>query len=766
MVNTPPFQRRGKCGHVMPHFDGHMYCYGCRAKCKGQDPCAQGADSTQCAACASLSQDQWAQLRETFAKRSAYRNRSGSQTETQEESGEPVFSGADLSQVDDSILDIPETSTGTDLPVTGIFPLHSSPANFPGESTEEPTGPVLQTSSSSTDATAFFKAPAPPPSFSQGYASSATGLPTPGRAAVTEKMAALSLPVPQRTASASVYQEVPQTPRTQLIKAHLEQQNFQMMSTLQKQNQEQIKDLSSQLQTGLQAFLQQSMETMFNRLAPAQPPTHTQPATQTTNPVATQATTTTVSNLLPTATEEPMDATSAPNPQPPQVKKGLTKIKGTSAVATQSIQAVVSQVTVPTSVPSTTAPPAAVPAPRLQSPLQRLEQEEYGTDTSSASLPTSKPEDIQDLTEQPAPPNLPFRELVQKVREFLSIPDPASEEDYKLGSALGRDPLLLQQEKADRPPSIKLPMVADLSRLQSAQDDSVKPNSSTDIGKLPGIPPHKGSWYNVVDNKFSQTPQVVPQAFTNIAKPGYRSGPPASVQQKDIIKLEYMTRENISITNFLSTFGMASESCLNNLRLSREQRERQIEQLLNTPDGPARDQLRAALNATMLNESSQMQFMLDISRSMSKAYADLVANILSTLTNLVLIRRDAYLRHAHPSLDAFRVRNLRSASISGGDLFDRAVMQEYEQHLIGLGIKPGSKKDQRFHPYKKAKRGRGNQRHQPQGVYYQAMPAPQYMVQQPVFQQGQGSRRGGRGGRRGRGRGSSTSHSKQQQPPQ
>ena len=95
----------------------------------------------------------------------------------------------------------------------------------------------------------------------------------------------------------------------------------------------------------------------------------------------------------------------------------------------------------------------------------------------------------------------------------------------KLGSA--RDSLLLQQEKLDRPPSIKLPMVADLSQLQTAQDDSVKPSMSNtlEIGKFPGIPPHKGSWYSVVDNKFAQTPQVVPQAFSNIAKPSYRSGP-------------------------------------------------------------------------------------------------------------------------------------------------------------------------------------------------------------------------------------------------
>ena len=279
----------------------------------------------------------------------------------------------------------------------------------------------------------------------------------------------------------------------------------------------------------------------------------------------------------------------------------------------------------------------------------------------------------------------------------MSIPDPAAEEDNKLGSALGCDPLLLQQEKLDRPPSIKLAMVADLSHLQTAQDDSVKPSMSNtlEIGKFPGIPPHKGSWYSVVDDKFAQTPQVVPQTFSNIAKPGYRSGPPASVRQKDLVKLEYMTRENISIANFLSTFGMASESCLNNLRLSRDQRERLFDQFRATTDGPSREQIMLQLFTMTQQESSQMQFMLDISRSMSKAYADLVSNFLSTLTNLVLLRRDAYLHHAHPNLDAFRVRNLCIAPVSGGDLFERSLMQEYEQNLIGLGVKPGSKKEQR-----------------------------------------------------------------------
>ena len=136
-----------------------------------------------------------------------------------------------------------------------------------------------------------------------------------------------------------------------------------------------------------------------------------------------------------------------------------------------------------------------------------LEQEEYGAENStSSSFTTPRSEEPTDTSEQAAPPNLPFRELVQRVREFLSIPDLTVQEHYKPGSALGCDPLLLQ-ETAGSPASIKLPMVPDLLCLQTAQDDAVKPSTSStlDVGKFPVIPPHKGSWYNVVDEKYSQT---------------------------------------------------------------------------------------------------------------------------------------------------------------------------------------------------------------------------------------------------------------------
>ena len=163
----------------------------------------------------------------------------------------------------------------------------------------------------------------------------------------------------------------------------------------------------------------------------------------------------------------------------------------------------------------------------------------------------------------------------------------------------------------------------------------------------------------------------MPQAFSNIARPGYRSGPPATVQQKELVKIEDMARENNSIANFLSTFGMANESCLNNLRVSRDQQVKLFDQFRATQDGPTREQIMLQLHQITQREASQMEFMLP---------------------------------HAHPNLDASRLCNLHSATISGDDLFDRTPMQEYEQHLIRLGVKPGSKKDC-FHPYKKHKKG-------------------------------------------------------------
>ena len=202
--------------------------------------------------------------------------------------------------MDDTLLDLEPEDSGTSSPLTGISPLTRLPAALPAQNVPATCftmGPVQQ---STTDSSALFRALHPlsqtvtqdiPPS---GY------LPhtTPGRQSFAERMAALSFPQPQRAVSTT---EIPQTPRTQLIRSQLEQQNFEMMNSLQQKNQQQIKHLSAQLQ----AFLQQSMEQMFTRLAPAQ----TQPpADLSTAPPPHIVSITPVFAIPPAKAEEPMDS--------------------------------------------------------------------------------------------------------------------------------------------------------------------------------------------------------------------------------------------------------------------------------------------------------------------------------------------------------------------------------------------------------------------------------------------------------------------------
>ena len=163
MVKKPPYQKRGKCGHFMPQFDSHGSCFGCRAKCKGQDHCAQGADTTQCSACASLTEEQWSHLRESFAKTSAYRHKTSSQGGSFEEpeTEELMLTGEDFSQVDDTLLDLEPEDSGTSAPLTGISPLTGLWAALPAQNvpvTSFTMGPVQQ---SATDSSALFRVPHP-----------------------------------------------------------------------------------------------------------------------------------------------------------------------------------------------------------------------------------------------------------------------------------------------------------------------------------------------------------------------------------------------------------------------------------------------------------------------------------------------------------------------------------------------------------------------------------------------------------------------------
>ena len=198
----------------------------------------------------------------------------------------------------------------------------------------------------------------------------------------------------------------PPTPRTQMLKAHFEQQNMQMMEKLSQQNQKQIQDLSSQLQSGLQQFLASSMEQMFRKFSSApsdNPATHPsvqakprqviEAHQQPNQPVKTHA--------------KPMD-TSIPQAVS-AIKKGLKGIKGSASIAPSTIQAIVSPP------PPPPPPPSTRTQPQTESPLQRLEKGDYGLEAGASYSSTSQTDESE--LENLATPEQQNMQMMEKLSQ-------------------------------------------------------------------------------------------------------------------------------------------------------------------------------------------------------------------------------------------------------------------------------------------------------------------------------------------------------------
>ena len=100
-----------------------------------RDRTSVSKELTQCSVCSALKEEQWSHLREGFAKRSAYRQKTGLHGDSfvELEIGELEITSEDFSQVDDTLLDLEPEDTGISAPLTGISPLTSLPAPLPAQ---------------------------------------------------------------------------------------------------------------------------------------------------------------------------------------------------------------------------------------------------------------------------------------------------------------------------------------------------------------------------------------------------------------------------------------------------------------------------------------------------------------------------------------------------------------------------------------------------------------------------------------------------------
>ena len=82
-----------------------------------------------------------------------------------------------------------------------------------------------------------------------------------------------------------------------------------------------------------------------------------------------------------------------------------------------------------------------------------------------------------------------------------------------------------------------------MSPSSQSQNTVVRPgpsSSSLDIGQFVPNPPYRGNWYLVAGHKFEQRPEIVSQAFSNIAKTGYKDLLSDLSNQRELVILELM----------------------------------------------------------------------------------------------------------------------------------------------------------------------------------------------------------------------------------
>ena len=230
------------------------------------------------------------------------------------------------------------------------------------------------------------------------------------------------VPTPQRTANLTV----PQTPHTQVLQAHLEQQNFQMMQKMEQRTDQKLDAIVNEMRQGLQTFMQQmqanQQQLQANQQAQAQQQqqqVQMQQAAAAPAPVDPQP--------------EPMEVQAqATAPPRPTIKKGLVGTKGSSNIAASSMQSIVA--------------PQQPSASRVRSPLELLEAQNYGTEQQKSPI---QPKEVQETEVTDLPPRPEFGQLLSQIRHFLSIPEPATEEAFKPGATIGRDPNMLKLEQAN-----------------------------------------------------------------------------------------------------------------------------------------------------------------------------------------------------------------------------------------------------------------------------------------------------------------------------
>ena len=341
-----------------------------------------------------------------------------------------------------------------------------------------------------------------------------------------------------------------------------------------------------------------------------------------------------------------------------------------------------------------------------------------------------------------------YADTLETIKKWLDLQVSEVDSLFPPSVFSGRDQVKksVQQSMALPPaqPLVDLWKFKEFSALGSADvDDNDPHHPPMSKGQFLNFPKPQMKFYQVSPQSFSLTAPRLQDAFKNIATPPYQTPTAVSAPMKHYLAWETVSRENIQILNHVFWFKSAIEKATNEMFT-------EVEKL---KDSVVQEDIQQSMNFIQNCLHLQSTTM----GCLGKALDDVLDTSMTLASNLLLNRRDNFLKLCHRDVTDKDIAKLRNASLTKKELFNSKVLSEVEQNFIQwsqINWEPVYKKqrsDNYGSRYSDSKKDSSQSRYHNaafQSFRPQAKQGDQNKRQSNSYNSNRGSARGGRGRRK------------------
>ena len=294
-------------------------------------------------------------------------------------------------------------------------------------------------------------------------------------------------------------------------------------------------------------------------------------------------------------------------------------------------------------------------------------------------------------------------------------------------------------------PLVELWKFKEFSALGSSNvDDNDPHHPPLSKGQFLSFPKPQMRFYQVSPQSFSLAAPRIQDAFKNIAASPYQAPTSVVTPMKQYLAWESVSRETIQILNHVFWFKSAIEKSTNEMFS-------EVSKMKESVDQEDIQQSMNFLQNCLHLQSTTMG-------CLGKALDDVLDTSLSLASNMLLNRRDNFLKLCHRDVTDKDIARLRNASLTKKALFNSKVLSEVEQNFIQwsqINREPAFKKHRSesygSRNFADSKKDQSQNRYQNaafQNFRQQNKQGDQNKRQSGYYNSNRGSARGGRGRRK------------------